>query len=119
MGSKLGSIISLYIFLICSIFIIDLINIQTNYSSLDTLASSIGNIFSIKGGSNALEEAKSYLNSYSNTIEIIITKDETKVGEMIEFYLEKPISSLLFFNNIQTIKIYKTSIVGYFYGNFK
>ena len=119
MGSILGSLLSLFIFFICALFFIDLIVIQADYVNLDAISSTICNIFSMRGGIRALDEVNQYIEKQSSLIHINIINDTSIVGEKLEFELVSEIKPLFFLNNLNSLSIKRSVIVGLYNGEFK
>ena len=82
MGSKLGIILSLFFAIFVFIFSADLITLQANYSNLETIANTVGEMFSKEGGA-AFRKINEYL-KHQKGVELILENTTFKYGEFKE-----------------------------------
>ena len=90
MGSKLGIILSLFFAIFVFIFSADLITLQANYSNLETIANTVGEMFSKEGGA-AFRKINEYLKR-QNGVELILEDTTFKYGEFKDFDINEALA---------------------------
>ena len=117
MGSKLGIILSLFFAVFVFIFAADLITLQANYSNLETVANTVGEMFSKKGGA-AIRDINEYLSKY-NGVQLVLKDNVFKYGEFKEFALTKFYEGVLVFNEPIKISVKRSVLLGQYEGIYK
>lgn len=114
MGSKLGVILSLFIFFLVSMFSLDLILIKTNYSYVESVAANSSTIFSRNGGISAINKVKEFIIQElgPNAILTVINSNSQK-GEIFTFSISK-LYKPIFINKSINISIRRSSYIGAF-----
>lgn len=110
MGSKLSLIISLLFSCFVFIFLVDLVSIQTNYSELESIASSITQLVATKGN-QGISVIKMYLTAHKDT-KVTFNNNIFKLGEFKEFSVEKEYKSIFLYSNSINLKVTRTAVVG-------
>ena len=113
MGSKLATILSFYFFFICSLFLLDLINVGVLYSSLEAVGSNASIIFSKNGGMNAKDKVDSYIKTMlGEETNLEIVKENSAVGEMLIFCISKDYKCLFISQESIHISISRSAYIG-------
>ena len=114
MGSKLGIILSLFFAIFVFIFSADLITLQANYSNLETMANTVGEMFSKEGGA-AFRKINEYL-KHQKGVELVLENTTFKYGEFKDFALTKHYVGVLIFNEPIKISVKRTVLLGQYEG---
>lgn len=115
MGSKLGTMLSLIFSIFVFVFAVDLIALQSNYTNLESIASSVSTIVSTKGS-----VCRTYVDEYLekfNGVKIVFNDSTFEIGEFTDFSVVKSFSSMIIFKEAVELKVFRTVLIGQYEKN--
>lgn len=111
MGSKLGTILSLFFFAIALFMGTDFLRIQFLHSELDAFSLSIGEMISI--GGRITDEMRSLAESRYGATITQLTSGTPRVGDFLEYQVSADYTPVVISNEIMTVTITRMVLIGY------
>ncbi|MGM9873342.1 MAG: hypothetical protein ACI31G_00250 [Bacilli bacterium] len=112
MGSKIGLILSFIFIALFTAFGIDLLTLQYQLSSLDSIATNVSYYIAKKGFID--DDFINQIESNYNVRFSCLTNCNPAFGDMLTYQLEKDYKPMIISADEITLKVVRTSMVGYY-----
>lgn len=112
MSSKMGLLLSLMFVMQIFVLAVDMISLQTAYSSLDAKAVAIGYVISQQGNLN-----EDFIEQIEQEYQLTFTCEENctpRFKDVVKYKVAVEFNPLVIKNETMLIEIHRTTVIGYF-----